>query len=138
MRTGVLYVVFAALSTVTNLGSQVIVQHLYTGPFALVVAVIVGTGVGVVTKYLLDKRFIFRFEVKSIKHQARTLGLYTLMSGVTTLVFWAFEFGAFYLFGTDLAKYSGAVIGLALGYLIKYQLDKNITFKADTTGVNTL
>ncbi|RFA12298.1 hypothetical protein B7R22_15945 [Subtercola boreus] len=138
MRTGLLYVLFAAISTVTNLGSQFVTQALYTGPFALVASVIVGTGVGVVTKYLLDKRFIFRFEVKSMKHQARTLGLYTVMSGITTLIFWGFEFGALLVFGTDAAKYTGAVIGLAIGYVIKYYLDKNITFRADRAGTESL
>ncbi|PPF79224.1 hypothetical protein C5B96_13230 [Subtercola sp. Z020] len=138
MRTGLLYVLFAALSTATNLGAQYLMQLLYTGPFALFASVVVGTGVGVVTKYLLDKRFIFRFEVTSMKHQARTLGLYTVMSVVTTLIFWAFEFGALAVFGTDAAKYTGAVIGLALGYVIKYYLDKNITFRADRARTDAL
>ena len=67
MRTGLLYVLFAALSTATNLASQFVMQVVYTGPFALAASVVVGTGVGVVTKYLLDKRFIFRFEVTDRK-----------------------------------------------------------------------
>lgn len=133
-----LYVLFAGISTIANLGAQFVVDLLYTGPFALVAGVIVGTGVGVVTKYILDKRFIFRYEVKSMKHQARTLGLYTVMSGITTLIFWAFEFGAVFVFGTDTAKYVGAVIGLTIGYVLKYNLDKNITFKADKAGVDSL
>ncbi|UFS57886.1 GtrA family protein [Subtercola endophyticus] len=148
MKTSALYVLFAAISTAANLGSQALVSILGTGVFGagagvmtnavLVASVLIGTGVGVVAKYILDKRFIFRYEVKSMKHQARTLGLYTIMSGITTLIFWGFEFGAYFAFGTAAAKYTGAVIGLAIGYVIKYFLDKNITFREDKSGVNTL
>src|ERR1700712_40458 len=143
MKTSALYVLFAAISTGANLGSQIAVSVLGkslgvpTG-FALIASVIVGTGVGVVVKYILDKRFIFRYEVKSMKHQARTLGLYAIMSGITTLIFWGFEFGAYFAFGTAAAKYTGAIIGLAIGYVIKYFLDKNITFREDKSGVNSL
>ncbi|MEF2977472.1 GtrA family protein [Subtercola sp. YIM 133946] len=143
MKTSALYVLFAAISTAANLGSQFLVEIAGTAlgiasSVSLVASVIVGTGVGVVAKYILDKRFIFRYEVKSMKHQARTLGLYTIMSGITTLIFWGFEFGAYFAFGTAAAKYTGAIIGLGIGYVIKYFLDKNITFREDKSGVNSL
>jgi hypothetical protein len=143
VKTSALYVLFAAISTGTNLGSQVLIQILGAAlgvsvGFSLIASVLVGTGIGVITKYILDKRFIFRFEVKSMKHQARTLGLYTIMSGITTLIFWGFEFGAFFVFGTNAAKYTGAIIGLAIGYVIKYFLDKNITFREDKSGAGSL
>jgi hypothetical protein len=55
--------------------------------------------------------------------------LYGLFSIVTTLVFWSFETGFWAIWHTDLAKYSGAVLGLALGYAAKFLLDKHFTFR---------
>lgn len=128
MRTAALYVAFAILATAVNLGTQMLVELVMAGEWATVVAVLAGTLTGVVTKYVLDKRFIFRHETMSAAHGLKTFFLYGVMSGVTTLIFWGFEFGFDYLFGTDLARYTGAVIGLAIGYVAKYHLDKNVTF----------
>jgi preprotein translocase subunit SecA len=43
----------------------------------------------------------------------------------------ASEFGFDFLFGTKLMRYVGGVIGLAIGYAIKYQLDKRYVFVGD-------
>ncbi|AJM76884.1 GtrA family protein [Rathayibacter toxicus] len=128
MRTSVLYVVFAVLATAVNLGMQMLVELVLHDNGATIVAVIVGTLTGVATKYVLDKRYIFRYQTVDAAQGARTFVLYGVMSGVTTLVFWGFEFGFDCVFGTDLARYTGAVIGLTIGYVAKYFLDKNVTF----------
>lgn len=129
MKTTGLYIAFAILATAVNLGTQMLVELALDGDWATVIAVLAGTLTGVVTKYLLDKRYIFRHETIDTAHGVRTFLLYGVMSGVTTLVFWGFEFGFDLLFGTDVARYTGAVIGLAIGYAAKYQLDKTITFR---------
>lgn len=128
MRTAALYVVFAILATAVNLGTQMLVELAMSGEWATVVAVLAGTLTGVITKYVLDKRWIFRHETMNAAHGLKTFVLYGVMSGVTTLIFWGFEFGFDALFGTDVARYTGAVIGLAIGYVAKYHLDKNVTF----------
>jgi putative flippase GtrA len=43
---------------------------------------------------------------------------------ITTFVFWGFD----YLFNSIPMRYLGAVIGLSIGYIIKYQLDKKFVF----------
>lgn len=128
MRTAALYVAFAILATAVNLGTQMLVELALTGEWTTVIAVLAGTLTGVVTKYVLDKRYIFRHETMNATHGLKTFFLYGVMSGVTTLIFWGFEFGFDFLFGTDVARYAGAVIGLAIGYAAKYHLDKNVTF----------
>jgi hypothetical protein len=40
------------------------------------------------------------------------------------------EFGFDYLFKTTEARYIGACIGLAIGYIIKYRLDKRFVFRS--------
>jgi len=61
------------------------------------------------------------------------MSLYGLFSAMTTLIFWAFEVAFWTLFGTTVAKYTGAVIDLSTGYAIKYMLDRTYTFRERTT-----
>jgi putative flippase GtrA len=50
------------------------------------------------------------------------------MGVFTTLIFWGFEIAFDAVFASEVAKYWGAVLGLALGYTTKYQLDKRYVF----------
>jgi putative flippase GtrA len=81
-----------------------------------------------VVKYVLDKHFIFQFRARNAVHDGQTFALYTLMGLVTTVIFWGFEFGFHHLFETKEMRYFGGVIGLAIGYLTKYHLDKRYVF----------
>ena len=123
------YSIFAGLSIATNIGAQIASMAIYSGNFAIALSMVVGTGAGLVVKYILDKRFIFKHQTKSAAHEARTFGLYTLMGGVTTLVFWATEYLFHIAFGTDTLRYVGGIIGLIIGYVIKYELDKRYVFR---------
>jgi putative flippase GtrA len=127
------YVLFAALATVVNIGAQELVVRAYSGVNHLFVSVIVGTGVGLVFKYILDKRYIFRFRTSSIGHDTKTFALYTVMGLATTVIFWGFEFGFHLIFETKEMRYLGGVIGLAIGYLTKYHLDKRYVFSEEAT-----
>lgn len=123
------YILFSILATVANIGTQDLVVRLYTGSFQLIGSVIFGTGVGLVVKYMLDKRYIFQFCAQSIAHDTQTFALYTVMGLATTAIFLSFEFGFHYLFDTKEMRYVGGVIGLAIGYLVKYHLDKRFVFR---------
>jgi len=48
---------------------------------------------------------------------------------LTTFIFWGTEIGFDAFFENENAKYFGAVIGLSIGYIIKYFLDKKYVFK---------
>ena len=128
MRIAGLYTAFAAIATVVNLGSQWLVGLWVPAPWTLYVAILVGTVTGLVTKYLLDRRWIFRFRPRSRRHELGAFILYGIFSVVTTIIFWGFEIGADFLFEWDGAKYVGGAIGLAIGYTAKYWLDKRFTF----------
>lgn len=82
-------------------------------------------------KYILDKRYIFRFRARSVAHDTQTFALYTLMGLATTVIFWGFEFGFHHIFETKEMRYLGGVIGLAIGYLTKYHLDKRYVFRTE-------
>jgi putative flippase GtrA len=82
-------------------------------------------------KYTLDKKFIFRFRARNPLHETQTFVIYGFMGVFTTLIFWAFEFGFNHLFQTKYLRYFGGILGLAIGYYTKYQLDKRFVFKAE-------
>lgn len=124
---GLRYVGFAVLATAANLLAQEATVRLV--PWApLLVSIVMGTGVGFVAKYLLDKHFVFFDASESRTEEARKVVLYGLFSVATTLVFWVFEFGFFALWGTSTAKYAGALVGLGVGYAVKYGLDRRFVF----------
>jgi putative flippase GtrA len=125
------YAIFAQIATAANIGAQDLVIRTYSGTFDILASVVVGTGVGLVVKYILDKRYIFRFRARSVTHDTQTFALYTVMGLVTTVIFWGFEFGFQYIFETKEMRYLGGIIGLAIGYLTKYQLDKRYVFRTD-------
>jgi len=122
------YTLFAIFSTVANILSQDVSIQIYAGAYAVYLSMIVGTAIGLIVKYVLDKKFIFRFQVRNVVHDSQTFMLYTVMGVVTTVIFWGFELGFDYVFGSKEMRYLGAVLGLGIGYVIKYQLDKRFVF----------
>ena len=131
MKLALVYTLLAAIATLANIGTQDLVMRAYGGAYAVTISMIVGTGVGLVIKYVLDKRYIFRFRAQNAAHDGKTFFLYTVMGLATTVIFWGFELGFDYLFATRQMRYVGGVIGLAIGYLIKYNLDKHYVFRTD-------
>lgn len=129
MKIALMYTIFALFATVANIGSQEIAITLYQGSFAIMLSILVGTAIGLVLKYWLDKRYIFQYQTQSIQHGSKTFTLYTIMGIVTTFIFWGFELAFDAIYGTKEMRYVGGVIGLAIGYYVKYQLDKRYVFK---------
>ena len=130
MRLAVIYALLAAIATLANIATQDVTHRLYRGPYALAAAMVAGTAAGLVLKYLLDKRYIFRFRARDAAHDGKTFALYTVIGLATTAIFWAFEFGFDHLFDSLTMRYLGAVLGLGIGYLVKYRLDKRFVFRA--------
>lgn len=132
MRLTIAYALFALIATVANIGAQDIAIRYYSGTFDILISVAIGTVVGLVVKYILDKRYIFRFRTRNVVHDGLTFALYTLMGLATTFIFWGFEFGFHYFFETKEMRYLGGVMGLAIGYLTKYHLDKRYVFRMES------
>jgi putative flippase GtrA len=131
MKIAILYSIFALISTAVNISAQDIFVRYYRGGFDLFISVGIGTIAGLIVKYLLDKHYIFRFQTKSLSQDSQTFALYTLMGLFTTFIFWGFEFGFDHFFRTKELRYLGGVIGLTIGYMTKYQLDKRYVFRTE-------
>ncbi len=122
------YSIFAIVATVVNLATQRLSLGLYAGYFSVPLAIFIGTLVGLVVKFYLDKRWIFRDVSTSNGENTRKFGLYTLMGIATTIIFWGMEYGFWIVWRTEMMRELGAIIGLSIGYVVKYQLDKRFVF----------
>ncbi|MBL6953799.1 MAG: GtrA family protein [Alphaproteobacteria bacterium] len=123
------YVAFAALATLANLAMQRLVLEIVHGAQGFALAVVSGTAVGLLLKYVLDKKWIFFDTSAGILVQSRKFSLYTVMGVITTLIFWSTESAFYFFWQTDLMREIGAVLGLAIGYVIKFRLDRRFVFR---------
>lgn len=128
MKIVVLYSLFAATALVANLGTQALFLRSYDGYYAIAASVVLGTAVGLPIKYILDKKYIFKFTANDLLHDSRVFILYVLMALVTTAIFWVTEALFQLWFQTEPMRLLGGAIGLIIGYLVKYQLDKKYVF----------
>jgi len=124
----VFYSLFSFLATVVNIGSQILFVSMYPFLYAIEASILVGTILGLIIKYILDKKYIFRFKANNIGHDGKRFSLYALMGVLTTIIFWGVEYLFHILFRADFMRYVGGVIGLIIGYTIKYYLDRKFVF----------
>jgi len=123
------YAAFAALATVANLAAQRLVFAVIDREISFVLALVAGTGVGLVLKYILDKKWIFFDAAQSFGAEGRKFSLYTLTGVATTLVFWGAEAVFWQIWQTQMMREIGAIFGLTIGYVIKFNLDRRYVFR---------
>lgn len=128
MNIAVTYGFLALLATAINIGTQDFVNRLVMDGAGLYLPIAAGTATGLISKYILDKKFIFCFRAAGLAHDSRVFLLYSMTGVGTTVIFWGMELSFHFLFGSLEARYLGGVIGLAMGYFIKYKLDKKYVF----------
>lgn len=129
LRTLILrYSAFTVLATLVNLWVQrLVLAHGETTLF-FALAVGVGTIAGLLVKYTLDKRWIFYDLETGLKAHGQRFSRYTAMGLITTAIFWSMESAFWVIWKTDMMRELGAVIGLTIGYVAKYQLDRRYVF----------
>ena len=121
------YIAFAIVSVIANLAIQRLILN-YT-PLGLLFALLGGTGVGLIVKYLLDRKWIFQSGPARLREHGRSFTLYSATGVLTTALFWSLETGAWFIWETETAREAGALLGLGLGYILKYQLDRKLVFQ---------
>ena len=122
------YGIFAAISTLVNLLFQWISFRIYAGFGSLYTAMAVGTLAGLLVKYVLDKKWIFYHTPKDRRDDAKKFVLYSFMGIFTTIIFWGTEMLFYYLVRFPGSQYVGGALGLTIGYILKYFLDKRFVF----------
>ena len=127
-RIVIFYMLFAALSTIMNIGAQIVSIWIYNGSFSVEISILVGTAAGLPLRYLLEKRYIFYFSSKNLAHDGKLFVFYSAMGVVTTFIFWGTEYAFYLIYDSEVMRYVGGVIGLVIGFFAKYQLDKKYVF----------
>ncbi len=125
------YVAFAIAATVGNLATQRLVMDAGDQTRGYYAALLAGTVVGLVIKYFLDKRWIFADSSSGMAAHGRNFSLYALMGVATTVIFWGSETLFWLTWGSQTARETGAILGLAVGYFIKYRLDRRFVFTSN-------
>lgn len=128
MTKSILYVTFALIATFVNLLAQEITSRVFQHKHEIMLSMFVGTIAGLVVKYMLDKKYIFQFKASSQKKDMITFFFYSFMGVITTLLFWITEYTFDIWFETKTMRYVGALVGLSVGYITKYHLDKKYVF----------
>lgn len=131
-----LYVFFAIIATVVNISTQYIsfesLKSVYFlinyELFVLYFSMGLATFSGLVLKYFLDKKYIFNHINKSKKDAVKNFSLYSFMGVFTTMIFWGSETFFYYFVNIQYSHYIGGVLGLFIGYVVKYFLDKKYVF----------
>ena len=126
MSIGFKYILFAILATTVNIFFQYLSFLLIEHKYELYIAMLNGTILGMILKYYLDKNFIFYYVKKEFNNKNIFL-LYIFTSIFTTILFWAIELWFSYYVNINYSEYLGALVGLTLGYSLKYLLDKQLS-----------
>lgn len=122
------YMIFACLATLSNLAVQRCIFWIGPDNNQFLIALISGTTVGLLVKYLFDKYFIFKRINQGISKSAKEFFLYSITGSVTTLLFWGTEATFWWVWPTHEMRELGAILGLIAGYIIKFHIDKKIVF----------
>ncbi len=122
------YVLFCVVAIIVNLSIQRIFLGLIFINYYLI-ALLFGTIAGLITKYYLDKNYIFNDSDYSLENNSKKFMLYSLNGVFTTIIFWGTETLFYFIYATTFARELGAVIGLSIGYFLKFRLDKKYVFQ---------
>ena len=122
------YILFALIAIFVNLFVQRIIFHVGNGKYLFIIAILFGTLSGLIIKFLLDKYWIFSDMSKQIGATGKKFAKYSIFGVLTTFLFWFSEMTFWAIWETNIMRELGAVIGLTLGYSIKYHLDKRYVF----------
>ena len=96
-----------------------------------------GTLSGFIIKFILDKFVVFEEKRNTISTEetGKQLSLYLGFAIITTMIFWGFQFGFKLLFPGDWYLIGG-IIGLAIGYTVKFLLDRKYVFNQNKVILN--
>lgn len=138
-RQYLLFMVFAVISTGINLGSQAIIKATLSDitllnhtffqlEYYFIIQLLTGTILGFVSKFILDKYYVFQSRNTTLTQTFKQIVLYGLMAILTTLVFWSVEIGFKMIFEFNGADLVGGILGLSIGYTMKFFLDNKFVF----------
>ena len=91
-------------------------------------SIALGTLAGLFSKYILDRNYIFDGQGARLSKDVSRFFVYSISGIVTTVLFLGVEWLFITKVAHPLSQYIGAAVGLSIGYALKYNLDRRITF----------
>ncbi|MEE2924064.1 MAG: GtrA family protein [bacterium] len=127
------YFTFAIICTIINLGTQFLIleginQNKYDHDTMVLSAMFCGTFAGLLSKFFLDKFYVFMDPRENLNTELSKFFIYSSMGVITTAIFWLTEWCFYITWKNPAAKYIGGLLGLSLGYCLKYILDQRFVF----------
>ncbi len=122
------YLLFSIIAIFINIGSQRLIFDISESDHVFIFAISTGTLAGFVSKYIFDKYLIFNDQSSIITEETKKLFKYSFFAVFTTAIFWFTEYIFWIVYQTHNAREIGAIIGLSIGYYLKYNLDKKYVF----------
>jgi len=126
MKIVFLYSIIVIFASLVNIFFQRMTLEIF--PTYLILAMLMGTGTGVLTKYILDAKYVFKYQAPDLNEHVRVVAKYGFMGLFTTGIFWSIELVFHYFVPIRESAMWGAALGLTLGSAVKYYLDKNYVF----------
>ena len=148
-RQYLIYMLFAALSIIINLVTQILIKEgllLLLPVFSnyeftlgkirfeywFLFSLGCGTVAGFIFKFIVDKFVVFQESLtqstkEELQKTGKQLSLYLGFAIITTMIFWGFEF-LFKIFLLGDWYLVGGLIGLIIGYTVKFLLDRTFVF----------
>lgn len=140
----IFYLVFAGISIVLNLLVQKTIYfilkylkydfleiYFYSQKITIsfIIQILSATIIAFIFKYVVDKLIIFKDKTAYFsKKHFKQIFFYGSFAVFTTLIFWGFEFCFKLVFSFSNAEIIGGLIGLLIGYSIKFLLDRKFVF----------
>ena len=122
------YFLFSIVAIFVNLTSQrIFLELIFIDNY--IAALLFGTLTGLISKYTLDKNYIFKDFDHSLKNNSKKFTIYSVNGFFTTIIFWGMESLFYFIYSTSFARELGAIIGLSVGYFLKFRLDKKYVFQ---------
>jgi putative flippase GtrA len=122
------YAGFALLSTAINCLVQFFILHTLAGSLAIYIALAFGTGAGFVSKFLLDRNYVFYHVSSGYKQEVWVSICYLGTSVIMTLAYLSFQTFVYFEYGDGAFYYISACLVLCLGYSAKFLIDGRFVF----------
>jgi len=120
------YFCVASSSIVLNILIQFLSVQIYRGIFFIELSIIIATLLTMPTRYFIEKNYVFYGLQKS--SDSLSFSMYTFSAIVSTIIFWSIEYSFHLIYYSDLLRYLGGILGLSIGFIIKFFIDKLYIF----------
>ncbi len=120
--------IYVACVVVSSIANYVAQESFFWKWPHVELAMLFGTAVALVVKYILVRKYAFAFKPRSRTHEAQVFFVYGVLGALTTFLFWGIELGFHYFVLIPYSRQIGTVVGLLVCGYIKFVMDRDYVF----------